>query len=332
MNVRFFDPGKSYKAIKPKVDAEMQRVLAAGKLILQEDVEKFEDKLANYVGTKYAIAMNSGTDALFLSLLAYGINEKDTVLAPSYTFRATVDSAVRTGAKVVLYDLGRPEFGDATVWIPAHIAGEVPEWMEEAVVEARKRNILIIEDFAQAIGADKVRGDTACYSFYPAKILGCYGDGGAVCTDSAHIADWLKRARNHFKGETGPVGLNSRLDNLQAAVLNVKMPLLPHFIKRRKEIAEMYDAGLKGVGLDKKREVYQDYIITYEDRDGLYDFLKEEGVETMKNGYPFADQFTKMPRTQAYEAISLRLPCNPDLEDDEVAYVIEKVNEYAGRL
>lgn len=230
----------------------------------------------------------------------------------------------------MLYDYNaRPVFfKGVTAWIPAHIAGEVPEWMEEAVKEAKSKNIVVVEDFAQAIGAAPVRGATACYSFYPAKILGCYGDGGAVATDNPIIADYLRRARNHFKGERGPVGLNSRLDNLQAAVLNVKLKYLPEHIFARKQIAQMYDTGLVNVELPKKRQIYQDYIIYHERADDLYEYLKAYGVETMKNGYPFADGVEKGPKTVEFEAHSLRLPCNPDLSKSEVQYVIDTLNAF----
>lgn len=333
MKVRFFDPGLSYRKIKNEIDTAMQDVLERGDLVLRKDLEEFEENLAKYVGTKHAIGVANGTDAIYLSLMAFGVGPSDVVLAPSYTFRATVDSPLRLGCKVRLYDFGRPHFDkDITVWIPAHIAGLVPNWMESAIREAKKRNILIIEDYAQAIGAAPIRGATACYSFYPAKILGCYGDGGAICTNDDDIANWLRRARNHFKGENGEIGLNSRLDNLQAAVLNVKIKHLPEAIFRRKQIALLYDKGLKGVGVDTERTVYQDYIITCKNRDGLYDYLAKEGVETMKNGYPFAAECEKGLMTSAYEAKSLRLPCNPDLTDEEINYVIEKINVYAGTV
>jgi dTDP-4-amino-4,6-dideoxygalactose transaminase len=331
--IRFFNPGLSYSKIRDEVLAAIDNVLSGGRLILQKELEDFEEQFAAYVGTKYAVGVANGTDALFLSLMALGVDSEDTILCPSYTFRATVDSALRTGAEVKLYDHEeRPNFEGITVWIPAHIAGEVPDWMEDATEECYERGITVIEDFAQAIGAAPVRGATACYSFYPAKILGCYGDGGAIATDNPVIADYLKRARNHFKGEHGPVGLNSRLDNLQAAVLSIKLKYLPENIYARKRVAKMYDAGLKGVGLPNERQVYQDYIIYHEKAAELFDFLKERGIETMRNGYPFADGVEKGPKTLEYEEHSLRLPCNPDLEDEEVQRVIDTINEFTASV
>lgn len=331
MNVKFFDPGAAYRQIKEEVDAAMQDVLDRGDLILRGDLEEFEKNFAEYVGTKYAVGVANGTDAIYLSLMAHDINEKDVVLCPSYTFRATPDSVLRTGAEVILYDHEeRPHFtSQITAWTPAWIAGEVPEWAEEAIAEAKAKGIIVVEDAAQAIGAAPVRGDCATYSFYPAKILGCYGDGGAIATNEETTYELLKRARNHFKGETGPVGLNSRLDNLQAAVLNIKLKYLPAYIKRRKEIAEMYDLHLEGVvELPNKREVYQDYIIAGERMDDLYNHLKWNGVETMRNGYPFAQVLEKGPKTKAYEERSLRLPCNEVVTNEEILFVIQCITDF----
>lgn len=323
--IRFFDPGASYLKIKPEIDAAIQDVLARGDLILRKDVEEFEKSLAEYVGMAHAVAVNSGTDALYLSLLAYGVGPLHIVLCPSYTFRATVDSAWRTGALVTLYDIDEvPNFAGITVWMPAYIAGEIPEWLEAKMAEAKEKNIIVIEDAAQAIGAAPVRGGAACYSFYPAKILGAYGDAGAVATDNPFIADYLRRARNHFKGEQGPVGLNSRMDNIQAAVLNVKMKYLKVAIARRKEIGDKYSEAFG----TKPRAVYQDFIIEAKDVPGLKKHLEELGIETMDNGYPFAEVFTKKPKTIEYEAHSLRIPCNPDLTDPEVEHIIASVKSY----
>lgn len=331
MNVRFFDPGRAYLKIKEEVDVEMQRVLASGNLILREDVAKFERNFAKFVGTKYAVGVASGTDALILSLRALGIGMGDKVVVPSYTFRATVEAIHHAGATPVLYDLdGNISLTSAVkAWIPAHIAGEIPPLFPQAVKTMKNKGVAVIEDAAQALGASSILGITACYSFYPAKILGCYGDGGAIATNDKLLYEKLKLMRNHFKGDWKQYGYNSRLDNLQAAVLNIKLKYLPDYIKRRKVIATTYDRELRGVGKPKPRKIYQDYIIVHEDRDGLYKFLVQNGVETMKNEYPFPTVLSKGPQTLRFEAKSLRLPCNQNLTAEEVAYVVKKVNEYA---
>lgn len=329
MTVRFFDPGKTYLRIKDEIDPVMQDVLSRGDLILRKDLELFEEEFAKYVGTRYAVGVASGTDALLLSLKALGIGEGDNVLAPSYTFRATVEAIHHAGANLILYDYNSPiSLDKADCFIPAHIAGEVNEWAKKAMALANQFGIPVIEDACQAIGAAPVMGVTACYSFYPAKILGCYGDGGAIATNDKKIYEHLKVMRNHYKGDWGPVGYNSRLDNLQAAVLRVKLQHLPKDIFRRKMIALKYDKELKNVGKPEPRSVYQDYIITYPNRDRLKLFLEMRGVESMENGYPFPNGLEKGPLCQAYENTSLRIPCNPELTDEEVDYVIKTINEY----
>lgn len=328
--VRFFDPGRGYTRIKPHVDGIMQRVLAKGDLILREDLEEFEKNLAEYLGTKYAVGVASGTDALILTLKALGITGE--VLVPSYTFRATVEAVVHAGATPVLVDMGddwRDYKTEATqAIIPAHIAGEILDWEPDD-------DVVMIEDAAQAIGASEVKGIAATYSFYPAKILGCYGDGGAVATNDENLYNELLKLRNHYKGGWEKVAYNSRLDNLQAAVLNLKLKYLPYDIARRKEIAEMYDKELSLiVETPKQREVYQDYIIRCANKfecDSLFKFLAGEGIETMKNGYPFPTKYPKGLKAQEYEDESLRLPCNPELEDEEVKYVIKKIKEFYKR-
>lgn len=324
--IRFFDPGISYLKIRDEIRGVLDYTLTKGDLILRVDVETFEKNFAAYVGTKYAVGVASGTDALILSLKALGIGDGDEVITTSHTFRATVEAIHLVGAKPVLADLGedwRDYLTENTkVIVPAHIAGEVMDWKAPP-------GILMIEDACQAVGAAEVKGETACYSFYPAKILGCYGDGGAIATNDKDLYEKLKIMRNHFKGDWGPYGYNSRLDNIQAAVLNVKLKYLPQAIKRRKEIAEMYDKGLATlpVGRPVAREVYQDYIITTNDRDQLYNHLASKGIETMKNEYPFPAELHKGPIAELYERRSLRLPCNPDMTDEDVQYVIDSINE-----
>lgn len=331
--VRFFDPARSYRKIKPEIDAVMQDVLDRGDLILRKDVEQFEENLASVVGTKHAVAVASGTDALILSLKAAGIKPGDRVLAPSYTFRATVEAIHHVGAIPVLYDLGDTEFNaDVQGILVAHIAGEISESLESLLLLAQSLNIPLIEDAAQAITAATVRGVAATYSFYPAKILGCYGDGGAVCTNDDKLAAEVRLLRNHCKGDWGPYGYNSRLDNLQAAVLNVKLKHLAGDIQARKYIARRYDAALVGVGLPPMRDVYQDYIIWCHVRDELREFLTGRGIESMDNGYPFPSALTKGPATLLLEANTLRIPCNPDMTDEEIDAVIHTINDFSNRV
>lgn len=325
--VRFFNPSKWYVEHKEEMDSEIQRVLGSGDLILREDVEKFETKFAQFVGKKYAVGLNSGTDALYLALWALGIGQGDKVIVPSHTFVATLQVVNQLGATPVLVDIGenwkKHLSKKVKALIPAHITGKVLQW---------ETDLPMIDDSAQALGAiGATRGLVQCYSFYPAKILGAYGDAGAITTDDEGLANEIRELRNHYKKDYTKWGINSRLDNLQAAVLNVKLKYLPQALTRRREIAERYLEQLQGVGLPENTygRVWQDFVIQTEKRDELFDYLKEGGIETMKNEYPFP--IKKLPKSVKYESETLRIPCNENLTDLEVSEIIEKINVWSTR-
>lgn len=339
--IRFFNPGAGYQKIKPEIDEVITRVLTKGDLILRQDVEDFEKALAEYVGTKYAVGLNSGTDALYLALKAMGVGPGDEVLVSSHTFVATVQVVALCGATPVLFDIdGKIDFTEKTkAIIPCHIAGEIAGDMENLVNICNTRGVAIIEDACQSLGATQ-RGKSAgsfgvagAFSFYPAKILGAYGDAGALVTDDEQIYNYVKEARNHFKTDYSEWGINSRLDNIQAAVLNVKMKYLPDTQIRRAEIAEMYGVGIKNskfiLPQDKPGRVWQDYILVCVEsdvREKLYENLKALGIETMKNDYPFPIE--KLPQSLDFEARSLRLPINENISDFEIEQIIKAINEF----
>lgn len=338
MNVRFFNPGLIYQKHKEDFDEVISRVLTNGDLILRQDVEEFEKNLAEFVGTKYAVALNSGTDALYLALWALGIGEGDEVLVPSHTFVATAQVVNQLGAKPVLYDrTGITNIGEhVKAIIPAHIAGDFENDDMMYLLDLAERNgVFVVEDACQALGAVQGRrkagtfGIAGAFSFYPAKILGAFGDAGGLVTDDEELYNKVKELRNHCKGDTSQWGVNSRMDNLQAAILNVRIKHLPEMLERRRQIAEKYLTELTGyVGLPKNTEgrVWQDFIITVDDRDNLYEFLKLRGVETMKNEYPMP--LKKLPLAREYEEHSLRLPCNDVISDEEIDYVISQIKEF----
>ena len=325
MKVRFFDPGLGYSKIKGEVLKEFDRVCSAGDLILRDDVEMFEQKLADYVGTKYAVALNSGTDAIMLSLKAT-LKRDDNVALPSHTFKSTCGAVLSAEMRPVIFDMdGTFEYSrPCQGWIAVHIAGVLDD---VPVVEGK----VVIEDACQALGAVfNPISDVQCWSFYPAKLLGSLGDGGAITTNDELIYEYVREARNHFKGDNRDFGINSRMDNLQAAFLNIKFNYIDHILGRREEIAERYKA-LDGVQLPNYKEgrVWQDYIIRTEKRDELFDFLKAQGVETMKNEYPFSPEYPKPTLAKQYESETLRIPCNENLTNKEVDYVISKINEFS---
>ena len=332
-NVRFWYPSRQYLAHKEEFDREIERVLTNGDLILREDVELFERALAAYLGVKHAISVASGTDALMLCLKVSNIGPLDEVLVPSYTFRATAEAVHHVGARPILYDLdGRYEHlvtKHTAAIIPAHLEGLVREDMREMSDFCYKNGLTLIEDSCQALGAAPLHGQMAVYSFYPAKILGCFGDGGAIATNDDFLAEHLREIRNHYKGNWGAgFGFNSRLDNLQAAVLRIKLKYLPGALFRRKQIAMRYDKELTGFGLPQERLVYQDYVLIHPEAGRIVPFLEGKGVQALKNEYPFPFELAKGPLATRYEMQSFRIPCTPEHTDEEIDRVIEVLNNY----
>src|SRR3989344_4486177 len=263
LKVPFVNYKLQYQNLKPEIDKTLQDVLERGDLILRSDVEEFEKSLADFLGVKYAVGVNSGTDALIFSLKAAGVKSGDEVITVSHTFFATIEAIVHNGARPVLVEVLEDYLMDTDkieaaitpktkAILPVHLNGRVCD-MEKIMIIAKKHNLAVIEDAAQALGA-KFQGKMAgsfgkagCFSFYPAKILGALGDAGAVTTNDEEVAKKIRLYRNHgqIKNQEGEVemtdyGWTSRLHNLQAAVLNVKFKYLPQWIERRKEIAKLY--------------------------------------------------------------------------------------------
>ena len=366
--VRFVDPGKQYQLIKEDVLKIIDNVLSKGDLIMREDVEQLEKNIAGFIGTKHAVSLNSGTDTMFFALKALNIGPGDEVITVSHTFIASIAVIVNAGAKPVLVDV-KDDFTinvnqiesaitDKTkAIIPVHLNGRVSE-MDKIMEIAEKHNLIVIEDAAQALGA-KFKGPVGwqmagsfgiagSFSLYPFKILGCFGDGGVLTTNNDQLAEKIKLLRDHgqkTKTEIVCFGWNSRLDNLQAAILNLKFKYLPQYIDRRREIAQLYDKGLnqvKGITLppapdsdDKHFDCFQNYVLKAEKRDELYNFLKNEGVETLIKD-PIANHNQsglnlsefKLPYSEKLAQEVVSLPMYPELEEEEINYVIESVKKF----
>jgi dTDP-3-amino-2,3,6-trideoxy-4-keto-D-glucose/dTDP-3-amino-3,4,6-trideoxy-alpha-D-glucose/dTDP-2,6-dideoxy-D-kanosamine transaminase len=307
--VPFIDPREHYRRIKTEIDFAITDTLSKGDLVLRQQLRDFEQHLADFVGVKYAVGVNSCYHALHFSLLAAGIGPGDEVITVGHTFVATVSAIVHTGAKPVLvdvredYNLAPDKFESAVTprtkaVIPVHLNGRVCE-MDRIAAIADKRGIAIIEDAAQALGATfkgKRAGSfglSGCFSFYPFKSLGGLGDGGAVTTNDPKVARFATLVR--FNGEdrqTGEFhhhGYTALLDNVQAAVLDVKLRYLPKWIEHRREIARLYTKGLEGIESlrlpnflgDEYFDSFQNYVIRTEQRNALRQYLKEQGVETL---------------------------------------------------
>ncbi len=353
-----------YKNLKKEINKVIDRVLSKGDLILRKDVEDFENNLAEFVGTKYAVGLNSGTDALFLSLKVAGIGRGDQVITVSHTFIASIAAIVQAGAEPVLVDVADDFLMDmqglekaitkrTKAVIPVHLNGRMCD-MEKLMRIAKRHNLIVIEDAAQSLGArykDKMAGSfgqTGCFSFYPAKILGCFGDGGAVATNSLKIAENIRYLRDHgqkTKTNIAFFGWNSRLDNLQAAILNLKFKYLPTWIRKRRKLAEIYGRGLSDVPEielppapgqgEKFFDVYQNYVLRVEKRDELAEFLKEKGVETLikdkiPNHFHAGLGFSRfsLPYTEKLAKEIISLPLYPELTQEQIEYVIKCVRKF----
>jgi dTDP-4-amino-4,6-dideoxygalactose transaminase len=336
-------------------------------LILRKDVKEFEEKLARFLGVKYAVGLSNGTDAIIFALKAEGIGSGDEVITVSHTFVATVAAIVHCGAKPVLIDVKESDFtmdpgliegaitAKTKAVIPVHLNGRTCDM--KAVTDAAERHSLkVIEDNAQSLGArldSKMAGtfgDSSTYSFYPAKILGCYGDAGALVTNRKDIYEKTLLLRDHgqkTKTEVVDYGFTGRMDNLQAAVLNIKIDRLPEWIERRRNIARLYDDGLKDIEDVKLPpapdedvryyDVYQNYVLRAKDRDGLASYLRENGIEVLikdpialhrQEGLNLKDFRLPVSERLAKEVISI--PMYPELSGEQVDYAIETIRGFYG--
>ena len=360
--VPFVDYRKQYLDLKPELDAAIQRTLGEGNLILRADVSDFEARLAKFVGVQHAVGLNSCTDALTFSLIAAGIGAGDEVITVAHTFLATIEAIVHVGATPVLVDVGDDYLMDMVAFegaitpktravIPVHLNGRVCD-MERCLAISKKYSIVVIEDAAQALGAtiDGRRsgsfGLTSCFSFYPAKLLGAAGDGGAACTNDPEVAHKLRLLRDHGReGKTRHVlyGFTSRLDNLQAAVLNAKFPRVPIWIERRRELARIYDEGLADMDGVRRApvpdarhcDVYQNYVVRAQRRDQLAAHLQANGVEVIvSNPIPVhahpelgLSRFD-LPITDRLASEVISLPLIPELEPKQIEYVVSAVRAF----
>lgn len=326
MTIPFVNFGEQYRQHKEEYDEAYFRCANNGKLVLQEDVEEFEKNLAKFLGMKYAIGVNSGTDAIMLALKAKDLPFPTFITTSGYTFKATAEAIHHAGCNVFFEDIGEDRlFKEAGIVV--HIEGMVA-----------RSEYAIIEDACQAIGAEGVGySGIACFSFYPAKILGCFGDGGAVVTDDKQIADKVRLYRHHWQTDDNEeYAYNSRLDNLQAAFLNIRLKYLPEILKRREEVAKRYLTleGVVDLPIYQKGRVWQDYVIRVRDPKALAKFLEDNGIETLGVGLMPPHKALKgnedleLPNTEILYKEMLRLPCNETLSNEDVDYVIEKVKEF----
>jgi dTDP-4-amino-4,6-dideoxygalactose transaminase len=365
--VPFVNPAKNYQLIKDEIDAAYFDVMSKGDLIDRYHLKTFEENLAKFVGTKYAVGLNSGYDALHISLRAAGIGPSDEVIVPAHTFVATCSAVVNVGANPVLVDV-RKDFNididkiekvissKTRAIIPVHLNGYISD-IPRIMKIAKKYSLIVIEDACQSLGSSIDRkkagswGLTGCWSFYPFKILGGYGDAGAITTDDPDVALFARRMRyngeDRKNGEYYGHGFTCLLDNLQAAFLDVKLRHLPSWIKRRKQIAARYMKAFSEIkdlvlphynnpGFD---HVYQNYVVRSKQGDEFSDYLMKKGVEVLiqfRKPY-YKHEALKLvdkgfPETEALSREVCSLPMNVELDDNEIEYVIKTVRSFYGLL
>jgi dTDP-4-amino-4,6-dideoxygalactose transaminase len=360
------NPKAQYLSYKDEIDAAILKVLEKGRYILGEEVRAFEDEFSAYIGAPYGIGVGSGTEALHLALRACGIGRGDEVITVSHTAVATVAAIELCGATPVLIDIEHEYFcmdagklADAITSktkavIPVHLYGQ-PADLTAITEIARKAGILVIEDCAQAHGS-RYRGkragswgDMSCFSFYPTKNLGAIGDGGIIVTGDPALAERARLIREY--GWTGRYisdvpGLNSRLDEIQATILRVKLKHLDEANASRNRLASLYDEGLKipGIHTPKTRpdatHVHHQYVIRTLKRDALQEFLKTRQVNALIH-YPvpvhlqpaYRGRLTctsDLPVTEQAASEVLSLPLYPELSMSDVRTVIESIKAFCG--
>lgn len=361
--VRFVDPSRLYRTLKDELDHEYFDVMTHGDLIDRGQLRQFEENLARFVGTKYAVGLNSGYDALHLSVRAAGIGAGDEVIVPAHTFVATCSAVVNVGATPVLVDVADDFNVDVAkieqaltvrtrAIIPVHLSGwmaDMPRIMEIAA----RHNLIVIEDACQSLGSSingkgaGTWGLTGCWSFYPFKILGAYGDAGAITTDDPEVALFARRMRyngeDRVTGEYHGHGFTCLLDNLQAAFLDVKLRHLPAWIERRKAIAERYrqalsdlpDLMLPNYQRPGRDHVYQNYTLRSGRGDDFSQHMTKNGVEVLtqfRKPY-YRHEALKLvdrgfPVTEAISREVCSLPMNAEIDDGEIDYVIQVVRGF----
>ncbi|MBU6236156.1 MAG: DegT/DnrJ/EryC1/StrS family aminotransferase, partial [Alphaproteobacteria bacterium] len=309
-SIPFFNYPALFKANEEDFVRIFRNVCGRGAYILQKDLTEFEDAIAKFLKVKHVIGTSDGTNAIMIGLMAIGVKPGDEVIVSTHTYIATASAAQMLGAKAVPCDIGPDNLMDPAsveklitpktrVILPTHVNGRTCA-MDPIMDLAKKHNLMVAEDAAQALGST-YKGKCAgtfglfgTFSFYPAKVLGCFGDGGAVITNDDELAKTLRALRDHGRDETGRVvmwGTNARLDNLQAAFLNFNFKSYPEIMARRRAIAAAYTKGLKGIngfwipaGPDEQPDhydIFQNYEVAAERRDELRAYLKDRGIGTI---------------------------------------------------
>ena len=363
--VPMVDLHAQYLKIRKDIDRAISSVIKDSAFIGGKYVTKFEQELADFLDAKYTVGLNSGTDALYLSLWALGIKDGDEVITSSFSFFATAEVIAKLGAKPVFVDIDPVTFNidpakiekkisqKTKAIVPVHLFGQ-PADMKPIMVLAEKYKLFVVEDACQAIGStyksDNIGtiGDAGCFSFFPSKNLGAYGDGGAVVTNNASLAENIKKLRNHgslIKYQNEEIGVNSRLDGLQAAILSTKMKHLRKWNLSRFKIAKTYNRLLKSIpdiilpqtSTENCIPVFHQYTIRVKNgrRDRLKDYLQSKGISTMIY-YPIPIHLlqamkylgyknSSLPETELASQEVLSLPVYPEITEKKIEFICRSI-------
>lgn len=363
MNIQMVDVVTQYRRIKPEIDAAIQAVLDSGHYVLGEAVKEFEENVARYLNVQHAVGCASGTDALQLALMALDIGPGDEVVTTPHTFIATAEAIVLLGATPVYVDIDPATYTidpaqiEAVITkktraiIPVHLYGHAAD-MDPILAVARQHGLAVIEDTAQAIGATykgrKVGGlgTIGCVSFYPSKNLGAYGDGGLVVTNDDTLGERIRMIANHgsrvrYRHEL--LGVNSRLDSIQAAILNVKLKYLDEWNEVRRKAAQKYNSLLEDTGVVRPveapyaRHIYHQYTLRVRNRDKVTQHLTSKKIPNAIY-YPIplhqqealrgiGNAHQSFPATEKAAAEVLSLPMHTELTDAQQEYIVAAVKE-----
>ncbi|MCX6779488.1 MAG: DegT/DnrJ/EryC1/StrS family aminotransferase [Candidatus Magasanikbacteria bacterium] len=366
--MKFLDLKKQYKQIASEINSAIKRVLNNGVFIGGEEVNNFEKEVAGFCNIKFALAVNSGTDAIFLSLKALGVQEGDEIITTPFTFIATAEAIANCGAKPVFVDIDPVTFNidvdqienkitkKTKVILPVHVFGQMVN-MDKIMKLAHRYKLSVVEDAAQSFGSfykGKLAGAVGrigCYSFFPSKNLGAYGDGGMIVTDNKKIMEKIKLLKNHGSSSKDKyknliLGINSRLDSIQAAILRVKLKHLNKWMEEKRKKAAVYNKELSAVKkiilpqvlINNKHTYHQYSIRVIEERNDLHNFLQQAGIPTMIYyslplhlqpafkylGYKKGD----FPNSEMVSQEVLSLPLYPEFSQAEQKLVINKIKTF----
>jgi len=373
--IQMVDLMTQYQAIKNDVDTAILNVIANAQFINGPEVSSFQSELEHYLGVKHVIPCANGTDALQIALMALGLKSGDEVITPSFTYVATTEVIALLGLKPVFIEVDKDTFcmdvsqieqaitPKTKAIVPVHLYGQSAA-MDEIMAIAKKHNLFVVEDNAQAIGCNYHRADGSvsktgtighigCTSFFPSKNLGCYGDGGAMCTNDDELASKIRMIANHGQSKRyyhDVVGCNSRLDSIQAAVLRIKLRKLDVYNENRRKVADFYDQFFAAypqiktpVRDAKSKHVFHQYTMTLEgvNRDELNEFLAAKEIPSMiyypvpahrqKMFEAFGSESTDLPITDWLTERVISLPIHTEMTEDQLNFICNGVAEFLNK-